>query len=175
MRGRNVQIIWMPFELRPDPVPTLDPNGAYLRDAWKNSVYPFAARMGVEMKLPQVSPQPRTRLALEGLEFAKAHGAGEAYNTAVMQAFFQRSEDIGEVEVLTVLAAGVGLDADSFRVALHNGTYAAHTAGLLRVATEEMEIHGVPLFLIGDVALSGVQSRETLQQVIDQQLEKATE
>ena len=27
----NVAIVWRAFELRPDPVPTLDPNGDYLQ------------------------------------------------------------------------------------------------------------------------------------------------
>ena len=66
----------MPFELRPSPAPTLRPDGPYLQTAWKNSVYPLARRMGVEIRLPSVTPQPYTRLAFEGLEFAKKHGAG---------------------------------------------------------------------------------------------------
>ena len=133
---------------------------------------PLAERMGVEMKLPQVTPQPRTRLAFEGLEFAKDHGAGQAWQTAVMRAFFQRSEDIGNAEVLTRLAAEAGLDGEAFRRALDAGTYSARTAELLRLANEEIEVRGVPLFLIGDLALSGVQSKETLERVIAQQMEK---
>ena len=35
----------------------------------------MAARLGVEIRLPDVSPQPYTRLAFEGLEFAKDNGA----------------------------------------------------------------------------------------------------
>jgi predicted DsbA family dithiol-disulfide isomerase len=157
----------MPFELRPHPAPTLRPEDAYLQTAWKNSVYPLAARMGVEIRLPSLSPQPRTRLAFEGLEFAKDHGAGEEYNSEVMRAFFQRSENIGTPEVLTSVASSVGLDAGAFQNALKAQTYSDRVAELLRYANENVHVTGVPLFLIGDVRLSGVQSRQTLESVID--------
>jgi hypothetical protein len=86
----------MPFELRPYPTPTLRPEGAYLQNAWRQSIYPIARRMGVDIKLPQVSPQPYTRLAFEGLEFAKDRDKGDEYNDRVMRAFFQESRNIGD-------------------------------------------------------------------------------
>ena len=67
------------------------------------------------MKLPSVSPQPYTRLAHEGMEFAKDHGKGNDYAHALFEAFFQRSEDIGKLDVLTRLASGVGLNAAEFQ------------------------------------------------------------
>ncbi len=70
-------------------MPTLAPEGQYLQTAWKRSVYPLAERLGVEIKLPTVSPQPYTNLAFQGLEFAKDRGKGDAFNDAVFRAFFQ--------------------------------------------------------------------------------------
>src|SRR5690348_15854422 len=102
----------MPFELRPHPTPTLRQDGAYLQNAWRQSVYPIARRMGVDIKLPTVSPQPYTRLAFEGLEFAKDHDRGDQYNDRVMRPFFQESQDIGDPKVLTQLATGIGHAAD---------------------------------------------------------------
>jgi predicted DsbA family dithiol-disulfide isomerase len=160
----------MPFELRPYPAPTLRPQDSYLQSAWKNSVYPMAARLGVEISLPDVSPQPYTRLAFEGLEFAKDHGAGDSYNSAVMRAFFQKSEDIGDPDILTRIAAEAGLDRERFREALSNHTYGDRVAELLRHAYDDMQINGVPLFVIGDARLSGVQSQKMLEAVIDRRL-----
>ena len=160
----------MPFELRPYPTPTLLPEGPYLRTEWEHSVYPLAALMGVEIRLPRVSPQPYTRLAFEGLEFAKEHGAGGDYHSGAMRAFFQRSEDIGDRDVLTRVASTAGLDADAFRNALDQQTHAGRTDDLLRYANERVRVEGVPLFLIGDTRLSGVQSRRTLEAVIERQL-----
>lgn len=156
----------MPFELRPAPTPTLRPEGSYLQTAWQQSVYPLAERLGVEIRLPAVSPQPYTRLAFEGMELAKDHGAAGTYHTGVMRAFFQRGEDIGQIDVLTRLAADAGLDAAEFRAALEQRRYADRVEQLLRYATDEVQVTGVPLFLIGDRRLSGVQSRQALEDAI---------
>src|ERR1700736_4890236 len=74
IKGKDVEDEWMPFELRPEPQPTLRPEGEYLQRAWSQSVYPIAERMGVPIALPPVSPQPYTHLAFEGYQFAREHG-----------------------------------------------------------------------------------------------------
>lgn len=159
-------MVWMPFELRPEPVPTLRPDGSYLQSAWRQSVYPIAKRMGVEIRLPDVTPQPRTLLAFEGLQFAQEHGLGDAYNSAVFRAFFQRSEDIGNPDILVSIAKEVGLDATEFRRVLEEGTYRDRHQKLLRHAVEEVGVQGVPLFVIGQRMLSGLQSKETIEAAI---------
>ena len=42
--GPGLQVYWHAFELRPEPVPTLDPDGEYLHRVWNQSVYPMAAK-----------------------------------------------------------------------------------------------------------------------------------
>jgi len=158
----------MPFELRPYPTPTLLPEGAYLQNAWRQSVYPIARRMGVDIKLPTVSPQPHTRLAFEGLEFAKDHDRGDQYNHRVMRAFFQESQDIGDPKVLAQLAAEVGLPAEEFAQALDSHEYASRVEKLLHHAQDEMGITGVPLFVIGNQTLMGLQSRDALVIALEQ-------
>jgi hypothetical protein len=74
IQGKDVEVEWMPFELRPEPHPTLRPEGDYLPRAWQQSVYPIARRMGVPITLPPVSPQPHTHLAFEGYQYARDHG-----------------------------------------------------------------------------------------------------
>jgi predicted DsbA family dithiol-disulfide isomerase len=81
------------FELRPEPVPTLPPNGEYLTRVWGQSVYPIAGRRGLPIRLPPA--QPRSRLAFEGAEFARDAGRLDAYTRAVHEAFFQCGKDIG--------------------------------------------------------------------------------
>ena len=53
-----VEVVWRAFELRPEPVATLDPRGEYLQRVWENSVYLMAERLGKTMKLPPVQPAP---------------------------------------------------------------------------------------------------------------------
>ena len=163
----------MPFELRPEPHPTLRPEGEYLRRAWSQSVYPLARRMGVPIVLPQVSPQPHTHLVFEGFQYAKEHGKANEYNHRVLEAFFREGRDIGDIGVLTALAGKVGLVEQEFQEALRTRKYRAAHLSALRHAYQEVGVEGVPLFVIGDRVLSGVQDRETLASVIDGELAKS--
>ena len=159
----------MPFELRPEPAPTLRPEDDYLQSAWKNNVYPLARKLGVEMRLPSVSPQPYTRLAHEAMEFAKEHGKGNEYAHALFTAFFQRSEDIGKPEVLGGIARAVGLSEEALRRELDGGTYRERTRDLLRQARMQM-VTAVPTFLIGRQRVSGLYPAEVLAEIVDQQM-----
>src|SRR5881227_3051184 len=135
----------MPFELRPEPNPTLRPEGDYLQRAWSQSVYPIARRMGVPIVLPPVSPQPHTRLAFEGYQYAREHGKGNEYNHRVLTTFFVEGRDIGDIGVLASLADEVGLDEQAFGEALLSRRYAEAHQRTLRHAYEEAGVTGVPM------------------------------
>src|SRR3954451_8367490 len=107
-QGKDVEVEWMPFELRPEPQPTVRPEGEYLQRAWSQSVYPIARRMGVPIVLPPVSPQPHTHLAFVGYQYANEHGKGNEYNHRVLEAFFVEVRDIGDIGMLTTLAGEEG-------------------------------------------------------------------
>ena len=159
----------MPFELRPEPHPTLRPDGEYLQRAWSQSVYPLALQMGVPITLPQISPQPHSHLAFEGYQFAKEHGKGNDYNQRVLEAFFVEGRDIGDIDVLANLAGEgeVGLDAKEFAQALRTRKYREAHRQALRHAYEEAGVTGVPMFVIGDRTLMGLQDKETLEAAIE--------
>jgi predicted DsbA family dithiol-disulfide isomerase len=165
VKGKDVTVEWAPFELRPEPHPTLRPEGEYLQRAWQQSVYPLARRMGVEIRLPPVSPQPHTHLAWEGFQFAREHGKGTEYNHRVLEAFFVEGQDIGRPDVLARMAAEVGFDPATFRAALDRRRYRdAHRAALRQA--HELGITGVPAFDVGGDLLVGVQPREALEAAI---------
>jgi predicted DsbA family dithiol-disulfide isomerase len=163
----------MPFELRPEPHPTLRPEGEYLQRAWSQSVYPLARRLGVRIALPPVSPQPHTHLAFEGYRYAREHGEGNEYNHRVLEAFFVEGRDIGDLGVLTKLAGEVGLDERAFEDALRTRKYREAHRRALRHAYEEAGVTGVPMFVIGGRTLTGLQDQETLDAVIDEELAKS--
>lgn len=166
--GMEVEVEWIPFELRPAPTPTLRPEDDYLQTVWAQSVYPLAERLGVPIRLPSVSPQPHTHLAWEGYQFAREHGCGTAYNDRILQAFFQEDRDIGDPAVLTALAGEIGLDQAAFRVALDQRTYQqAHQQALLHA--QKMGVRGVPMFVIGGQVLTGVQPKEVLLSALGHQ------
>jgi predicted DsbA family dithiol-disulfide isomerase len=78
--AEEVEIDWRAFELRPEPAPTLDPNGDYLHRVWNQSVYPMAEQRGMVLRLPPV--QPRSRKAFEAAEFAREVGRFDPMNRA---------------------------------------------------------------------------------------------
>jgi predicted DsbA family dithiol-disulfide isomerase len=161
---QNVEIVWRAFELRPEPVPTLPPDGEYLHRAWNSSVYPLAQKLGVVMKLPPV--QPRSRLAHETAKWARTQGKFDEMNAAIFRAFFERGEDIGETEILVSLASDLNLDTESLRRALKNREFEESV-----IADEEeaewIGVSSVPAFVANrKYALSGVQSLENLRQMI---------
>lgn len=89
--GRNIGLSWRAFELRPAPVPTLKPEDPYLPSIWARSVYPLAEQLGVPIKLPSISPQPRTAKAFELLAMAQDQGRDHAYSLRVLQAFSRKT------------------------------------------------------------------------------------
>jgi predicted DsbA family dithiol-disulfide isomerase len=167
VEGGDVQIAWRPFELRPQPTPTLRPEGDYLQSTWQQVVYPMAERLGVPIVLPRVSPQPYSRLAFEGFAYAAQRSLGQRYTERVFRAFFVKQRDIGRVEVLADVAAELGLDADDFRAALESGRYAETHHQALRRA-RELEITTVPTFLVNGRRLEGVPSAEALHRLLNE-------
>jgi predicted DsbA family dithiol-disulfide isomerase len=159
----GVRIIWKAFELRPEPVPSLDPGGEYLTRVWRDSVYPLAERLGTRMRLPPV--QPRSRRAHEAAQWARAHNRFDDYNEALFRAFFERGEDIGETDVLLRLARDLRLDESSLRAALESREFEASVVADEREAAE-LGLSGVPAFVADRrLALSGVQSLAGLQEL----------
>lgn len=166
VEGRAVEVMWQPFELRPEPAPTLQPEGDYLQSTWREVVYPAAERMGVPIVLPDVSPQPYSRLAFEGYQFASEHGLGQRWTERMFRAFFVERRDIGRLDVLADVAADLGLDVDAFRSALESGSYTdVHQQALQRAG--KLNITAVPTFLVGDRRIEGMTSVEQLVQLID--------
>src|SRR5258706_14855572 len=146
----KVDLVWRAFELRPDPVPSLDPGGDYLKRVWRDSVYPLAEKMEMPLKLPPV--QARWRRAHEAARWAREMGRFDAYSEGLFRAFFERGEDIGQVDVLVGVARAAGLDGAPLAAALKRRDYE------LAVMTDESEarrlqISSVPSFVAGGVAM----------------------
>lgn len=166
VEGRDVRVRWQPFELRPEPTPTLRPEAEYLQSTWEQVVYPMAERMGVPIVLPAVSPQPYSRLAFEGFAYADEHGLGQRYTEQVFRAFFVEQRDIGAPDQLQAIAKELGLDPEEFRSALDSGRYADTHRQALRRA-EQLQVTVVPMFLVEDRRLEGVPSAEGLHRLLD--------
>ncbi len=168
-------VSWRAFELRPDPVPTLEPDGEYLHRVWNASVYPMARDRGMVLKLPPV--QPRSRKAFETAEFAREYGAFDAVHEALFRAFFEHGRDISDGEVLAELAAAAGLDADRLREALRDGRYTQRVLEDQQRAGR-LGVTGVPAMLFRGpddrkVLITGAQSHAALARQVDEMLHAA--
>jgi predicted DsbA family dithiol-disulfide isomerase len=166
--GHPVDIDWRAFELRPDPVPTLPPDGEYLHRVWNRSVYPMARERGLKLRLPPV--QPRSRKAHEAAEFAREAGQFEAMHEALLKAFFEDGRDLADLDVLADVGCAVGLDPAELRQALESGRYARKVLDDEQLA-REIGITGVPALLIRAGArgylLSGAQPYEAVRSIIE--------
>ena len=161
----DVELIWRAFELRPEPVPMIDPNSEYLTRIWRDSVAPMAARLGVTMSFPPV--KPRTRLAHEAAHWARAQGRFDDYHDEIFRAFFERGEDIGDADVLVALAVSLELDSESLRLSLTSHEFAASVVADENEAAR-LRVSGVPAFVVNrKAAASGVQPVENLKKLIE--------
>src|SRR5258705_7201073 len=141
----------------------IDPNSEYLRRAWSDSVAPLAERLGVTMRFPPV--KPRTRLAHQAAHWARAPGRFDDYHDEIFRAFFERGEDIGDVDVLIALALKLGLDSNLLREALTSQEFEASVIADEREAAR-LGVSGVPAFVANrKVALRGVQPVQNLRKV----------
>ncbi len=71
-KEKDVEIEWMPFELRPSPYSKIDPwNEPEKLGSWDAFILPTAKKLGIEMRLPRVSPHPYTHLAFEGMSICE--------------------------------------------------------------------------------------------------------
>ena len=140
-----VKVRWRAYELRPDPVPTLDPHGEYLHRVWGQAVYPMAVEREMNLRLPPV--QPRSRLAHEAVAFARLHNKDLELHHAIFRAFFESGEDIGKPDVLVKMAVKLGLEEAALRKALTEGEFRDEVLAD-ETLSEKLEIVGVPATLI---------------------------
>lgn len=126
------------------------------------------------MKLPNVSPHPYTGIDFEGFHFAKEMELEKEYNNRIFKAFFQEEMNIGEINVLVQLAKEIGLNENDFKEALTNRRYKHTQEKALDHAYNEANIHAVPTFMVRDTIMTGMNSKETFEKVINQQLNKNT-
>jgi len=137
----EVEVQWLPFELRPAPKPLLEPRGDHLRVDWTRHVYRRALAMGVEIHLPRY--QPRSTLPLAACLWAGERGCLREFKHALYEAFFCEGEDIATDRELARAAERVGLDAAE-AVAAGYAHERLEQIREIRSEAEELGVRGVP-------------------------------
>ena len=143
----EVEVEWLPFELRPAPRPLLEPRGDHLRVDWTRHVYRRAQELGIEIHLPRY--QPRSTLPLAACLWAGERGRLRAFKHALYEAFFCEGEDIATDAEIARAAGRAGLDRD----AAVEAAYSPERFKRIRAIRKEGEaagIRGVPSLLTAD-------------------------
>ncbi len=110
---------------------------------------------------------PSPRLAHECTEFARAHGALEAFHAAVLERYWSRGEDLSDWAVLRGAAAQAGLDPEAMQREVQAGQWReAVQRGLDEAAG--VGVTAVPTFIIGDRYLvQGAQEARVFRQAFE--------
>jgi predicted DsbA family dithiol-disulfide isomerase len=143
----DVEIEWLPFELRPAPKPLLEPRGDHLRVDWTQTVYARAQSLGIEIHLPRY--QPRSTLTLAACLWAGEQGRLREFKHALYEAFFCEGEDIATDAEIARAAGNAGLDGDAAVTAAYSVERFARIREIRAVA-EEAGVAGVPSLLTED-------------------------
>lgn len=108
-----------------------------------------------------------SRAALIGAKVAEAQGTGPQFHVAVFRAYWQRANNIGDVDVLAEIAHSIGLERDAFLAALKDERYEAQVEADIEQAYA-YGLTGVPALIFDERYLvSGAQPYEVLRQVVE--------
>lgn len=166
IQGMDVEVELCPFELRRPPKPKTDPmhDEAKLK-RFDEVLLPTAKKLGVEMKLPWISPHPYTTLTFQGFYFAKEAGKEVEYNHKIFHAFYVEEQDIGELPVIEAVLAELGLDTAAFEKAVEEKTY-MEVLDQAKVYAKEQEVSSIPTFIIGSQRLTGIHTVQEFKEAI---------
>jgi predicted DsbA family dithiol-disulfide isomerase len=99
-------------------------------------------------------------------KFAEAHGRGEAYHLATLEAYWQHGRDISDMAVLREIAARVGLDPAAVDAAVVNAEYIAQVDADVRLASD-YGLTGVPAVVLNSRYLvMGAQPYPTFENAV---------
>lgn len=166
IEGMDVEVVLCPFELRRPPVPKTDPmhDEAKLK-RFDEVLLPAAKKLGVEMKLPWISPHPYTTLTFQGFYYAKEAGKETEYNHKVFHTFYVEEKDIGEINVIKAVLAELGLDAAGFDPVVAEGRYLPQL-DQDKAFAKGRDVSSIPTFIIGSQRLTGIHTVEEFKEAI---------
>lgn len=159
-----------PLELTPEPKERVDTFHDQERRKHYQILVEPAKALGLDMKLPPaVCPRPYTRLAFEGMYYAREKGLDEKYSDLVYRAYFEQEQDIGEMDVLCGIAEKAGLDREEFRRALTGGIYTKQVKEETAYSREVLKVGGVPDIYINGTSVSVEKyTKEEMMEILEQ-------
>ena len=172
-----VDMHWQPFELNPH----MPAQGQDLREhlAEKYGTSPEQSRgarerltalgdaLGFNFDYYDGMRMYNTFQAHQLLHWAAEQGKQTELKLALFEAFFSRRENVDDVQLLSAVAARVGLDQESALEVLTSGRYAA-AVRQLQAHWLDREVHAVPMFFFNDgYPVPGAQEAQTFVRVLE--------
>ena len=164
---RGAAITWLPYDLHPEYPPEGIPRDD-LRQRY-GEVFHDRTRELFERNGLVWNPSetvPNTRAALRVTELARDRGLHDVFHDRLMEAYWERGENIGDHDVLHAHAGAVGLDRDEVDRVLAGDDYLervrASTAQAISIG-----VNGIPAFLLDSRQLVlGAQPREVFERAL---------
>lgn len=161
-----MEVDWRAFELHPG----IPPEGQLIPFSPERAAQGRAAfqKLADEVGLPygERTHWYNTDLAHEAAEWARDQGALEPMHHAIMRAYFVEDRNIGSPEVLTEIAASLGLDAESLREALTDRRYRPRVQDQYEEA-RQVGVTGVPTFVADNLAIVGAHPYRSFQRLME--------
>jgi len=175
---------WQPFQLNPHMPPQGMERALYLERkfggkdkaarAYKD-IAAHAQKAKVPINFAGILRTPNTLNAHRLVHWAAIEGQATAMAEALFQAYFTRGRDIGDSDVLVLLAQEVGLDGTVVRRLLRSDA----DADLLRAREAHfrtMGVHSVPTFILDNhYVIAGAQPVALWQDVLAELHQQATQ
>ena len=115
----RARVAWRGFEVRPPPSPLTDIDDPEIADRWKAVRRHLEGADGaVATSIAPPRLVPWTRKAHELVLHAEASDRGDAMREKIFHAYVQEGVDIGRIDRLVELAAGIGLDRSNSKAVL---------------------------------------------------------
>jgi predicted DsbA family dithiol-disulfide isomerase len=177
----DLDIVWRPFLLNPDmPRAGMGRTDYAVRkfggeDRARRlyaTITDLAAAEGLHLDFGQIKRTPSSVDAHRLIRFAATLGPGMGAITdrlvdAIFAAYFAHGSDIGNPEVLSIIAASHGLDSFAAQAWLETNE-AVELIHADNLHAHRLGINGVPCFLIDGVhAIAGAQEPEVLERLLD--------
>jgi predicted DsbA family dithiol-disulfide isomerase len=161
-RRYGARVDWYPFDLHPEY-----PAEGVPRTRHSERTRQMIEEAGFEYA-PPLDRISNSRGALQMAEFARETGHHDEAHRALFQAYWSQGLDIGDLDVLSEIAVGVGLDAEAALDAVRGERFLDRILGSTGVGVQS-GVDGVPAWVIdGRVLVPGAQPHEVFDSVLSQ-------
>lgn len=163
-RRYGARVVWVPFDLHPEypleGIPRRELEARY-EEGFHARVQLLIEQAGFTYNPPDVIPNSKGSLQLA--ELARDEGRFHEVHTGLFRAYWSEHRNIGELQVLSEIAAGAGLNPSQVQQVLAEGRHEDRIDLTTRFA-HELGTGGVPTWLIDDKLLvSGAQPHEVFE------------